>query len=91
MLPADGQPPLMAGLDSALSAQFPPLPNKIHTGQNTIFPSFPFMNKFADIIQGHSCSGKEKIVADVQPIPMKKPKLIGGYLPLIGQQAKYNE
>ncbi|KAG5577842.1 hypothetical protein H5410_057976 [Solanum commersonii] len=68
----------MAGLDSASSAQFPPLPNKIHTGQNTIFPSSPFMNKFADISQGHSCSGKEKIVADVQPIPMKKSDLIGG-------------
>ncbi|KAK4713782.1 hypothetical protein R3W88_019689 [Solanum pinnatisectum] len=86
MLPADGQLPLMAGLDSASSVQFPPLLNKIHSSQNTIFPSSPFMNKFTDIIQRHSCSGKEKIVADVQPIPMKKPNLIGG-IPTINWSA----
>ncbi|KAG5587938.1 hypothetical protein H5410_048372 [Solanum commersonii] len=86
MLPADGQPSLMAGLDSASLAQFPPLPNKIHTSQNTIFPSSPLMNKFTDIIQGHSYSGKEKIVGDVQPIPMKKPNLIGG-IPTINWSA----
>ncbi|KAH0696399.1 hypothetical protein KY290_013766 [Solanum tuberosum] len=55
MLSADGQPPLMVGLDSALSAQFPTLLNKMHTGQNTI-PNSPFLNKFADIIKGHSSS-----------------------------------
>ncbi|KAG5596028.1 hypothetical protein H5410_037260 [Solanum commersonii] len=56
MLPADGQPPLMVGLDSASSAQFPPFPNKMHTSQNTI-PNSPFLNKFADIIKGHNSSG----------------------------------
>ncbi|KAK6803409.1 hypothetical protein RDI58_001193 [Solanum bulbocastanum] len=80
MLPADGQPPLMAGLDSASSAQFPPLPNKIHTGQNTIFPSSPFMNKFADIIQGHSCSVVDKFsygAPDINEIRDLIPKQCG--------------
>ncbi|KAH0688994.1 hypothetical protein KY289_016352 [Solanum tuberosum] len=67
----------MAGLDSASSAQFPPLPNKMHTDQNTI-PNSPFLNKFADIIKGHSSSGNEKNVVEIQPIPMKKLTLIGG-------------
>ncbi|KAH0761589.1 hypothetical protein KY290_017662 [Solanum tuberosum] len=75
----------MAGLDSASSAQFPPLSNKIHTGQNAI-PSSPFLNKFADIIKGHSSSGKEKNVVEVQPIPMKKLNLIGG-IPTISWSA----
>ncbi|KAG5627195.1 hypothetical protein H5410_012413 [Solanum commersonii] len=77
MLPANGQPPLMAGLDFASPAQFPPLPNKMHTGQNTI-PNSPFLNKFADIVKGHSSSGNEKNVVEVQPIPMKKLTLIDG-------------
>ncbi|KAK6782116.1 hypothetical protein RDI58_019912 [Solanum bulbocastanum] len=78
MLPADGLPPLMAGLDSVSSAQFPPLPNKTHTGQTTNVSSSPFLNKFADILKVHSSTGKEKGVVEVQPIPMKKPNLIDG-------------
>ncbi|KAK4706281.1 hypothetical protein R3W88_034165 [Solanum pinnatisectum] len=77
MLPADSLPPLMAGLDSVFSPQFPPLPNKTHIGQTTIASSSAFLNNFADIVKEHSSTGKEKVVEEIRPIPMKTPNLIG--------------
>ncbi|KAK6775749.1 hypothetical protein RDI58_026750 [Solanum bulbocastanum] len=78
MLPSDGYPAQMAGLTSASLSHFPPLPTKTHSLPNSQFPTAPILNSFADVVKGHSMKGKGKDITDVEPIPLKKPNLVGG-------------
>ncbi|KAK6793516.1 hypothetical protein RDI58_006969 [Solanum bulbocastanum] len=77
MLPSEGQPPQMAGLDPSSSSNFPPLNTNMVPNIHTT----PITSSFADIIKGHRMNdmiGKGKAIADVEPIPQKKPNLVGG-------------
>ncbi|KAG5594871.1 hypothetical protein H5410_036103 [Solanum commersonii] len=76
MLLAEGQPSQMAGLIFDSSSQFPPLPNKSCSYNNSHILNPPMLNNFADILKG--TKGKEKAIDIVEPIPMKKPNLVGG-------------
>ncbi|KAG5585496.1 hypothetical protein H5410_045930 [Solanum commersonii] len=77
MLLSDGPPTQMARLDSASSSQFQYLPTKTHCVPNSHILTTLIFNSFVDIIKVHGTKDKEKAIADVELIPMKKSNLIG--------------
>ncbi|KAK6803338.1 hypothetical protein RDI58_001122 [Solanum bulbocastanum] len=77
MLPSEGKPPQMAGLDPSSSSNFPPLNTSMVPNIHTT----PITSSFVDIIKGHQMNDmidKGKAIADVDTIPQKKPNLVGG-------------
>ncbi|WMV38510.1 hypothetical protein MTR67_031895 [Solanum verrucosum] len=67
----------MAGLDPSSLSNFPPLNTKMVPNIHTT----PITSSFAVIIKGHRMNdmiGKGKTIDHVEPIPQKKPNLVGG-------------
>ncbi|KAK4733445.1 hypothetical protein R3W88_007706 [Solanum pinnatisectum] len=67
----------MAGLDPSSSSNFPPLNTNMVPNIHTT----PITSSFAAIIKGHRMNdmiGKGKAIVNVEPIPQKKPNLVGG-------------